>query len=661
MLISPLLAALCWAPAGFNIPQFDLAHDEQIQVTVDREKGQYLGHPTTVQLSEGNAILCIYPKGHGGGALVMRRSDDGGKTWSDRLPVPPSWSTSKETPHAYRVKDAKGNERLILFSGLYPIRMSASEDSGSTWSELAPIGDYGGIVAMSDLIETGAGSYTAFFHDDGRFIHNNGKATGLFHVYGVDSNDGGMTWSEPRVVAHLPDVHLCEPGIVRSPDGEQISMLLRENSRTKNSHICFSDDNGRTWTTPVELPSSLTGDRHQGVYADDGRLFISFRDTGLESKTAGDWIGWVGTYDDLVSGSEGQYRIRLSENHHAWDCAYPGVELLPDGTILAVTYGHWAKGEQPFIRGVRLQLDDIDSKFQTDARFHCWVLGRAQDGGLPHLGCEKKCCKEARKTGRVEYPACLGIHDTWTDKLVLIEATPAIEAQVALLHQYAGVTGRGRTPVDALMITHAHIGHYAGLIHLGREVASSQNLPVFVTQKMANFIRNNGPWSQLVNLEQIKLQEIVANAPYEPVRVSCEPIEGLLVTAIQVPHRDEFSDTVAFQLRGSHRTILFVPDIDRWEGNESLLSQLLDDVDIAYIDATFYDGSELPGRNLSEIPHPAMISTMALLADVASDRPGMIRFIHFNHTNPAFTDADTARSVEEKGFGIAVQGEMFGF
>ena len=654
MFIFPLLLIINAVYTGFGVPQFDIAYDEHMQITVDREEGQYLGHPTTVQLSEGNAILCIYPKGHGGGALVMRRSVDGGKTWSERLPVPASWSTSKETPHAFRVKDTTGNERLILFSGLYPIRMSVSEDEGSTWSELAPIGNYGGIVAMSDLVETGSGMYTAFFHDDGRFIGNSGRVTGLFHEYAVDSRDGGLTWSEPRTVAHLPDVHLCEPGIVRSPDGEQLAMLLRENSRTRNSHICFSDDNGLTWTTPVELPDSLTGDRHQAVYTDDGRLFISFRDTGFTSKTAGDWIGWIGTYDDLVRGNEGQYRLRLSDNHHAWDCAYPGVELLPDGTILAVTYGHWAKGEQPFIRGVRLQLDDIESKFQTDARFHCWVLGRAQDGGLPHLGCDKKCCQEARKTGRVEYPACLGIHDTWTDKLVLIEATPAIEAQVTLLQQHAGVSDRGRKPIDALMITHAHIGHYAGLIHVGREVASTQDLPVFVTSRMANFVRTNGPWSQLVKLEQIKLQEITAGTLFEPV-------EGLTVRAISVPHRGEFSDTVAFQLRGSHRTILFVPDIDRWEENESLLSELLDGVDIAYIDATFYDGSELPGRNLSEIPHPAMISTMALLADVAIDRPGAIRFIHFNHTNPAITDADTARSVEAKGFGIAKQGEMFGF
>ena len=121
-------------------------------------------------------------------------------------------------------------------------------------------------------------------------------------------------------------------------------MLLRENSRTANSHVCFSEDEGRTWSIPVEMHGSLTGDRHQGVYATDGRLFISFRDTGLVSETKGDWVAWVGTFNDLEQGKQGQYRVRLSNNHHRWDCAYPGVEILPDGTILVVTYGHWEEG-----------------------------------------------------------------------------------------------------------------------------------------------------------------------------------------------------------------------------------------------------------------------------------------------------------------------------
>jgi len=342
----------------------DLAGDTNRQVTIDKEEGQYLGHPTTVLLEDGQTMLCIYPKGHGKGQLVMKRSVDGGNTWSERLPVPSSWSTSKETPHVYRVVDAEGTKRLILFSSLYPIRMSVSEDDGTTWTELAPIGEYGGIVGMSDILETGEGMYTAFFHDDGRFIQNSGVATGLFYVYAVDSVDGGLTWSSPRVVAHDPSVHLCEPGIVVSPDGNRIAMLLRENSRTKRSHICFSDDKGVSWSAPVEMDASLIGDRHQAVYDDEGRLFISFRDTDKTSETAGDWVAWVGTFEQLELGYPGHYRIRLSDNKHSWDCAYPGVQCLPDGTIFTATYGHWDGGEQPYIRGVHINLAEIEQMWE---------------------------------------------------------------------------------------------------------------------------------------------------------------------------------------------------------------------------------------------------------------------------------------------------------
>jgi hypothetical protein len=119
---------------------------------------------------------------------------------------------------------------------------------------------------------------------------------------------------------------------------------------------------GQSWTKPIELPGSLTGDRHTGRYAPDGRLFISFRDTTHESPTKGDWVGWVGTYEDIVNGREGQYRVRLMDNHKQADCAYPGLEVLPDGTFIATTYGHWVEGEASFIVSVRFKLKEIDAK-----------------------------------------------------------------------------------------------------------------------------------------------------------------------------------------------------------------------------------------------------------------------------------------------------------
>lgn len=348
-------------PRGYSIPLVDLAGEAHRQVLVDREPGQYLGHPTTVLLEDGRTMLAVYPKGHGRGPIVMKRSTDGGKTWSERLPVPENWSTSKETPTIYRVVGPDSTERLILFSGLYPVRMAVSEDDGATWSPLEPIGDFGGIVAMSDLVRLKNGDYLAFFHDDGRFFRGDGEP-GQFYVYQTCSTDGGLTWGEPEVVVTHPEADLSEPGVIRSPDGDQLAMLLRENSRQFNSMITFSDDEGKTWSNPVELPGALTGDRHQAAYAPDGRLFISFRDMAHESPTRGDWVGWVGTYEDLAQGREGQYRVRLMDNKEGADTAYPGVEVLPDGTFVVTTYGHWTEGEPPYIMGVRFTLDELDAK-----------------------------------------------------------------------------------------------------------------------------------------------------------------------------------------------------------------------------------------------------------------------------------------------------------
>lgn len=361
------------AARGYSIPLIDLSQEKQRQVVVDKQKGQYLGHVTTVLLEDGKTMIAVYPKGHGRGAIVMKRSTDGGKTWSERLPTPKSWATSKEVPTIHRVIDAQGKKRLIMWSGLYPARLAVSEDDGQTWSELKKVGDWGGIVVMGfvEALKT-PGHYLAMFHDDGRYFKGGkgktfggvptGKRTKVVTLYQTFSKDGGLTWSFPEVIHESPAVHLCEPGCVRSPDGKQLAVLLRENRRKRNSHVIFSDDEGKTWSKPRELPGALTGDRHTGKYGPDGRLFISFRDTTLKSSTAGDWVGWVGTYDDIVKGNEGQYRVRLMDNHKGKDCCYPGVEILPDGTFVTTTYGHWEKGEKPFIVSCRFTLKELDAK-----------------------------------------------------------------------------------------------------------------------------------------------------------------------------------------------------------------------------------------------------------------------------------------------------------
>ncbi|MBI5850544.1 MAG: MBL fold metallo-hydrolase [Planctomycetes bacterium] len=280
-----------------------------------------------------------------------------------------------------------------------------------------------------------------------------------------------------------------------------------------------------------------------------------------------------------------------------------------------------------------------------------FVLGRAQDGGLPHLGCEREaCCAAARRSGRIETPACLGIHDPASGALWLVEATPAIEAQVAALHAMTGTRERGRRPVDGLLVTHAHLGHYLGLAWLGREVAATEAMPLFVSTRFAEYLRTNGPWSQLVALAQVEPRPFAPGSRFV-LR------DGLEIEAISVPHRDEFSDTVAFKVRGPRRTVLFCPDVDAWDRHEGLLERLLDGVDVAYLDATFFDGRELPERVRAEIPHPPMVDTMARLEGFAREHAGAVRFIHLNHTNPAWNDDALRAAIEARGFAIAQVGE----
>jgi len=348
-------------PAQQPLRWLDLEGDTARQTTVHRVARKYQGHPTTVLLADGKTMLCVHPEGHGKGPIVLQRSDDAGVTWSGPQAVPENWATSQETPTIHRLTaPGADSERLVLFSGLFPIRSSVSADGGRTWTPLQPIGDFGGIVAMASVVALANGEHAAYFHDDGRFFRSADGKRAQFTVYQTLSNDGGATWQAPTVVTTSLDLDLCEPGVVRSPDGKRLAMLLRENSRQHPAQILFSDDESRTWSAPRAMPSSLCGDRHVGAWAPDGRLLVSFRDMAPDSPTRGDWVAWVGTFDDLVVGRDGQYRVRLARNWRGTDCGYPGVEVLADGTFVLVTYGHWEPGDAPFVRAVRLRLAELD-------------------------------------------------------------------------------------------------------------------------------------------------------------------------------------------------------------------------------------------------------------------------------------------------------------
>ena len=286
------------------------------------------------------------------------------------------------------------------------------------------------------------------------------------------------------------------------------------------------------------------------------------------------------------------------------------------------------------------------------------ALGTAQDGGLPQLGCEKECCESARldpSKGRLR--ASLLLVDPTTGKRWLFEATPDLPEQLELSRGHGAVRtgdGKGRpAPFDGIFLTHAHLGHYTGLAHLGREAYGASGQLVYCSQRMSDYLSLHGPWSQLVKLGQIECQVVT---PGSVLKLR----EGLSVEAIKVPHRDEFTDTYAWIIRGPSRSLLFLPDIDKWERFEMDITALVREMDYSLLDATFYGPDELPGRDMSEIPHPFIVESIERFKALPEkDRDG-VHFLHLNHSNPAADpDSDAAAAVRAAGHHICTEGQIF--
>ena len=275
------------------------------------------------------------------------------------------------------------------------------------------------------------------------------------------------------------------------------------------------------------------------------------------------------------------------------------------------------------------------------------VLGIAQDGGVPHIGCTQALCVRARRdAARRERVACLGLIDDRAGARFLIDATPDLPSQLDSLNEGRTVPDR-RRPVDGILLTHAHIGHYTGLMYLGREALGARAVPVYATSRMASLLRTSGPWSQLVALGQIELREV------EPGReVALTP--ALAVTPVRVPHRDELSDTVGYVVRGPGRSLLYIPDVDKWDKWERRVEDEVAKVEIALLDGTFFSADELPGRAITEVPHPTVGETMARLAGLSS----RVSFIHLNHTNPLLWDGRARRDLARRGFALAADGRV---
>ena len=270
------------------------------------------------------------------------------------------------------------------------------------------------------------------------------------------------------------------------------------------------------------------------------------------------------------------------------------------------------------------------------------VLGTLQDGGSPHMGCQKDCCKVIDPNKKV---VSLGLIDPTSKKKFLFEASPDFVAQTKTLNSLLPSSSE-KTP-DGIFITHAHMGHYAGLMFLGREAMNSKSVPVYAMPKMKNFLENNGPWSQLVTLNNIGIKPL-SEGKWENIGPS------LRVKQIVVPHRDEFSETVGFIIEGPHKKLLFIPDIDKWEKWKTDIVSLIKEVDHALIDGTFYSAAEVGNRNIVEIPHPLVQESMQLFDALPAKEKEKIMFIHFNHTNPLLNEhSEEAKLVKSKGFRIA--------
>ncbi len=352
-----------------TIPTIDISNDTSRHSIVAQGTAKtYHGHCDTVLLPDGKTMFTAWTIDHAQLIGPLARSDDGGRTWSAPLDVPANWYKTANTPAIHRLVDPQGKARLVVFGdGLdwrrkgkppYPMHQAVSEDDGKTWTPMKPNGVQGEVPPK-----------TILSFDEGQRLVLWSDLPG--YVVQSESRDGGLTWAAERRILRIPD-RWGQPCVIRSPDGKQLLMLLRENSHRNNSLFSISNDNAQTWSEPRELPASLTGDRHVAKYAPDGRLVVAMRDVAKSSPTFGHYVAWVGKYEDISAGREGQYRIKLLNNAMRTeadvpgkgnrDCGYSDIELLPDGTIVATTYIKYRAGkEQNSVVNTRFKLHETDA------------------------------------------------------------------------------------------------------------------------------------------------------------------------------------------------------------------------------------------------------------------------------------------------------------
>lgn len=381
-----MLVCTVLAQATQNIAVVDLSEDESRHVIIaPGTETVYQGHPTTLLLPDGKTMYCVWSTGHGGPAGAMAVSHDAGLHWSrlDNI-LPPGFRSHRNCPSIYRMMDMRtGQVRLWVFSAYPQMPRIMSQDGGKSWTELEPLG-LDCVMTFSSVVRLSDGNYMGFYHR---------RKSDTLVVLQTKTSNGGLTWSEPEVIADVEGKKPCEPFVFRSPNNRELCCLMRENTHQGRSLMMFSRDEGKSWSHPVDTPWGLTGDRHDGVYTKDGRLVIAFRDKAIGSETYNHFVAWVGTYGDIKNGQPGEYRIKLLSSYDGrGDCGYPGMERLPDGTIVATTYLKYKTGKDKHsVVSVRFHIKETDAMLagllvkkshapRTAAFFHGQTLFKTETG-----------------------------------------------------------------------------------------------------------------------------------------------------------------------------------------------------------------------------------------------------------------------------------------
>lgn len=379
-MIKALVFGLCFAAIADELPIVDLSADTWRQTVVAAGTEEiYQGHPTTLLAANGRTMFCTWTYNHGGSCGPFARSDDAGLTWKRiDLQMPASYKNLCNCPTLQTVPRPDGGTNFCVYAyngdpaNKGGLGIMYSSDQGETWNVIAPAKHLSARMPPTGLMSLKDGTVALFGQVRTNPNVRTDRAEDDQDVWMSISNDGGFTWGAAHIIAHKEKRNLCEPFAIRSPDGREIALLMRENRHKSTSMVVFSSDEGKTWTEPVDTSWGLTGDRHEGIILPDGRYVIAFRDQAIGSSTHGQYVAWIGTWDDLRNSKKGICRVHLLKHYpspeYKWskfDTGYSGVELLDDGTIVCTTYSkHWNDKRKQSVVSMRFNISEIDAKLK---------------------------------------------------------------------------------------------------------------------------------------------------------------------------------------------------------------------------------------------------------------------------------------------------------